>query len=62
LNQFLGVSNVPINYVVRKQDEPEEDAVYENEAEEAVAIAPLVGDVFDIDNRRVYGINQEFDY
>ncbi len=56
LNQFLGVSNVPINYVVRKQDEPEEDAVYENEAEEAVAIAPLVGDVFDIDNRRVYGI------
>jgi hypothetical protein len=56
LNQLTGTTGVPLNYVIRKQEEPDEDAEYENESEEAVASAPLQGNAFDIDNRRVYGV------
>ena len=56
LNAQIGTANVPLNYVIRKNDEAEPDDVYANESEEAVALAPLEGDAFDRDNRRVYQI------
>jgi hypothetical protein len=56
LNQLTGTTGVPLNYVIHKLYEPEAGALYDNESEEAVANAPLQGNAFDIDNRRVHDI------
>lgn len=56
MNQIPGVGGVPLNYIVCWRDEPEENAEEENDAKEAVALAPLQGDAFAIDNRKVYEI------
>jgi len=56
LNAQIDAANIPLNYVIRKYDEAEPGDVYANESEEAVALAPLEGDAFDRDNRRVYQI------
>jgi hypothetical protein len=56
LNTQVGCSGIPLNYIIRKEEQPDEDEDYENNAERAVAIAPLDGEAFEIDNRRVYGI------
>jgi hypothetical protein len=53
LNTQHGVSSIPLNYVLRKLEDPNPLAVYANDAEQAVALAPLVGSAFDQDNRRV---------
>jgi hypothetical protein len=56
LNTQVGCSGIPLNYIIHKEEQPDEDEDYDNDAERAVAIAPLDGEAFEIDNRRVYGI------
>jgi len=56
LNTQIGCSGIPLNYIIRKEDEANEDIEYDNDAEMAVAIAPLEGQAFEVDNCRVYAI------
>lgn len=56
LNTQVGCTGIPLNYIIRKQEIPEADDDYVNDAERAVAIAPLEGEAFENDNRRVYAI------
>jgi hypothetical protein len=56
LNTQLGCSGTPLNYTIHKEDEPDEDVDFDNNPERAVAIAPLEGQAFEVDNRRVYAI------
>jgi len=56
LNTLLGCSGIPLNYILCKEDEPHDEEDYDNDAERAVAIAPLEGQAFEVDNRRVYAI------
>ncbi len=56
LNTQVGCTGIPLNYIIRKQELPDEEEEYVNDAERAVAIAPLHGEAFDTDNRRVYAI------
>lgn len=56
LNTQMGCSGIPLNYIICKEDEPDEDVEYDNDAEMAAAIAPLEGQAFEVDNRRVYAI------
>jgi hypothetical protein len=56
LTQLLGSGRVPLSYVIRQNDIPDPDAVYDTQQEENVAIAPLVGTSYQRDNARVYAI------
>jgi hypothetical protein len=56
LSQLKGCGRVPLNYVIRKIAVPIPGTIYETEQEQAVAIAPLVGDQYNKDNAKVYGI------
>mmetsp|Transcript_6983 Transcript_6983/g.10172 ORF Transcript_6983/g.10172 Transcript_6983/m.10172 type:complete len:493 (+) Transcript_6983:2497-3975(+) len=56
LNTQLGCSGIPLNYIIRKEAVADDEEEYDNDAERAVAIAPLDGQAFEIDNRRVYAI------
>jgi hypothetical protein len=56
LNQLKGQGRVPLNYVIRMIKVPEPGAVFATEQELMIATAPLVGDQFDIDNERVFGV------
>jgi len=40
LNTQMGCSGIPLNYIICKEDEPDEDVEYDNDAEMAAAIAP----------------------
>ncbi len=56
LSQLKGSGRVPLNYIIRKLAAPIPEAAYETDAEQAVAIAPLVGEQYNRDNNKVYGI------
>jgi hypothetical protein len=56
LGQTYGGSGVPLTYVVRKQEDPDPDAVYTNVYEEMIARAPLTGFHFERDNEKVWYI------
>ena len=56
LSQLLGSGRVPLSYVIRRNNTPDPDAVYDTQQEENVAIAPLVGTSYQRDNARVYAI------
>jgi hypothetical protein len=56
LKRLCGQGRIPLNYVIRTIDIPVPGTQYETEQELAIATAPLVGDQFDLDNKRVYGI------
>ena len=56
LCQLKGSGRVPLNYVIRKLGAPIPGTVYATDAEQAVAIAPLVGEQYNRDNAKVYGI------
>jgi hypothetical protein len=56
LNRLKGQGRVPLNYVLRTLEEPEEKTVFATEQELMIATAPLEGDQYDIDNERVFGI------
>ncbi len=51
LNILLRCSGIPLNYIICKEDEPNDEEDYDNDAERAVAIAPLEGQAFEMDNR-----------
>ena len=40
-----------MNYIICELDEPDDNEDYANDVEEAIAIAPLTGDIFKHDNR-----------
>jgi len=56
LTQLLGSGRVPLSYVIRQNDTPDPNAMYDTQQEENVAIAPLVGTSYQRDNARVYAI------
>jgi hypothetical protein len=56
LGQTYGCSGVPLTYVVRKQKDPDPDAVYANVYEEMIARAPLTGFHFERDNEKAWYI------
>jgi hypothetical protein len=56
LSHLKGSGRIPLCYVIRKDTVPVPNAVYDTVLEESIAIAPLVGDDFQRDNTRVYGI------
>ncbi len=56
LGQLNGSGRIPLSYVIRKAEIPDPNDEYQNEIERLIAIAPLVGDAFQRDNTRVYGI------
>jgi hypothetical protein len=56
LSQLMGSGRVHLNYVIRKLTDPIPEAAYETDAKQAVAIAPLVGEQYNRDNNKVYGI------
>lgn len=56
LGQLMGSGRIPLSYIVRRNEIPEPEAEYQNELERLIAIAPLMGDAFQRDNARVYGI------
>ena len=56
LSHLKGSGQIPLKYVIRKNEVPVLNAVYQTEQEESIAIAPLTGDDFQRDNVRVYGI------
>jgi hypothetical protein len=56
LSQLLGSGHVPLKYVIRTNALPKPQAVYATPQAQLVAIAPLIGDLFNRDNARVYGL------
>lgn len=56
LGQLLGSGWIPLSYIIRRTELPDPEATYQNDLERLIAIAPLVGDAFQRDNARVYGI------
>ena len=56
LNRLKGQGRVPLNYVIRTVETPVVGTVYNTEQELIVATTPLVGDQYDLDNERVYGV------
>jgi hypothetical protein len=56
LSPLKGSGHVALNYVIRKLAVPIPGTIYETDAEQAVAIAPLVGEQYNRDNAKVYGI------
>jgi hypothetical protein len=56
LNHLKGQGRVPLNYVIRTVEIPVVGTVYNTEQELIVATTPLVGDQYDLDNERVYGV------
>jgi hypothetical protein len=56
LSQLKGSGWVPLNYVIRKLAVPIPGRTYQTDAEQAVAITPLIGEQYNRDNAKVYGI------
>lgn len=56
LNRLHGQGGIPLNYIICSLDAPLLGTVYETEQEMLIATAPLIGNQFDLDNERVYGI------
>ncbi len=56
LGQLLGSGRIPLSCIIRRSELPDPDATYQNDLECLIAIALLVGDAFQRDNTRVYGI------
>jgi hypothetical protein len=56
LSVIPGVSGIPLNYVIREDEEPDEDAEYVNFNERMVARAPHTGQYYLADSRRVHNL------
>jgi hypothetical protein len=56
LNRLKGQGRIPLNYIIRSNEIPIPGTIYATEQELLIATAPLIGDQFDLDNERVYGI------
>lgn len=53
-NTILTKDLIPLAYVVREDEQPDPNAIYENEHQRLVSIAPLEGLEFEEDNGHVY--------
>jgi hypothetical protein len=56
LSQLRGGGRIPLSYVIQKQAVPILNTIYATDEEQIVAIAPLMGDQYNKDNAKVYGI------
>jgi hypothetical protein len=56
LSQLKGSGRVALNYVIHKNMASIPGMIFQTDAEQAVAIAPLVGEQYSRDNAKVYGI------
>lgn len=60
LSTIPGVKGVPLSYVIREKEHPDEGATYEGFNERAVACAPLSGPSFQADARKVHQLIKSF--
>ena len=51
-----GVSGIPLSYVIRKEDTPDDERTYESFNERMICRAPLAGQYFIADARRVHNL------
>jgi hypothetical protein len=56
LGQLKGTGRIPLSYVIRRQAQPPDDAQYQTELEQSIAMAPLIGPDYLRDNAHVYAI------
>jgi hypothetical protein len=49
-----GTHNIPLAYVIRDQENPDPNAVYQSEHHCIISITPLVGNKFEEDNEKVF--------
>jgi len=56
LGQLKGTGHIPLRYVIRRLALPPQDAQYQTEQEQSIALVPLTGPDYQRDNVRVYGI------
>ena len=54
LSVQIGTAGVPLAYVVRENDDPDEETVFANFVEETISRAPLTGEYYDADAQTVY--------
>jgi hypothetical protein len=54
LSMIYGVMGVPLSYVIREVETPDEDETYDTFVEETIARAPLSGTAFEADARQVH--------
>jgi hypothetical protein len=60
LSTLQGVSGVPLSYVVREKEKPDEGAEYGSFNERAIACAPLEGPTYQADSRKVHQLIKSF--
>ena len=60
LSIIPGVNGIPLSYVVREMEHPPEGADYGSFNERAIACAPLSGDVFQADARKLHQLIKSF--
>ena len=60
LSTIPGVNGIPLSYVVREVENPIQGADYGSFNERAIACAPLTGDVFQADARKVHQLIKSF--
>ncbi|KAI2496708.1 hypothetical protein MHU86_17804 [Fragilaria crotonensis] len=60
LSTIPGVTGVPLSYVIRETEVPEDGMTYESFNERAIASAPLVGASFQADARKVHQLIKGF--
>jgi hypothetical protein len=53
-NSIKGTHNIPLAYVIRDQENPDPNAVYQSEHHCIISITPLVGNKFEEDNEKVF--------
>jgi hypothetical protein len=54
INSVKGAHNIPLAYVIREQEIPDPNAVYQTEHQRLISITPLVGIEYEEDNGKVF--------
>jgi hypothetical protein len=62
LSVIPGVSGIPLSYVIRDDEEPDEDGMYLSFNERMIARAPHTGQYYKVDSRRVHNLLTGFLY
>ena len=57
---ILGVTGVPLSYVLRENDQPDFNGTFESFNERAIACSPLSGPSFQADSRKVHQLLKSF--
>ena len=56
LNSLKGKHNIPLAYVIREDEKPQPNQIFQTEHHRLIAITPLLGIEYDKDNGRVFDI------